>query len=83
MLPSRVKVYLDNSQQLVRSGMSGNVRFAGRSKNSNIYVAPSAIVGNPDGSKHVWVVENGSVVKRRDVEIGNISFKGRSDQEWS
>ncbi|WP_421902818.1 efflux RND transporter periplasmic adaptor subunit [Maridesulfovibrio sp.] len=71
-----VKVYLDNSKQLVRSGMSGNVRFAGRSVNSNVFVAPSAIVGNPDGSKHVWVVENGSVVKRRDVEIGNISSKG-------
>ncbi|NDV22530.1 efflux RND transporter periplasmic adaptor subunit [Desulfovibrio sp. JC022] len=73
-----VKVYLDNSEKLVRSGMSGNVRFAGRSAgtNVNIFVAPSAIVGNPDGSKHVWIVEDGSVVKRRDVEVGNISSKG-------
>jgi len=71
-----VKVYLDNSDQLVRSGMSGNVRFSGRSISSNVFVAPSAIVGNPDGSNHVWIVEEGSVVKRRDVEVGSISAKG-------
>ncbi|WP_419778902.1 efflux RND transporter periplasmic adaptor subunit [Maridesulfovibrio sp.] len=71
-----VKVYLDNSKQIVRSGMSGNVRFDGRSAGTNVFVAPSAIVGNPDGTKHVWVVENGSVVKRRDVEVGPISAKG-------
>ncbi|WP_320005822.1 efflux RND transporter periplasmic adaptor subunit [Maridesulfovibrio sp.] len=71
-----VKVYLDNSKQLIRSGMSGNVRFAGRSSGSNIFVVPSAIVGNPDGTKHVWVVENGSIVSRRDVEVGPISNNG-------
>lgn len=71
-----VKVYLDNSKHLIRSGMSGNVRFAGRSANSNIFVVPSSIVGNPDGSKHVWIVEKGSVVKRRDVEVGTLSAKG-------
>ncbi|TIH16584.1 efflux RND transporter periplasmic adaptor subunit [Marinifilum sp. JC120] len=71
-----VKVYLDNSDQIVRSGMSGNVRFSGRSISSNVFVAPSAIVGNPDGSNHVWIVEEGSVVKRRDVEVGSISSKG-------
>lgn len=71
-----VKVYLDNSDQLIRSGMSGNVCFANRSVASNVFVAPSAIVGNPDGSKHVWVVKDGSVVKRRDVEVGPVSAKG-------
>ncbi|WP_319765227.1 efflux RND transporter periplasmic adaptor subunit [Maridesulfovibrio sp.] len=71
-----VKVYLDNTDQKVRSGMSGNVRFAGRSVGSSVYVVPSAIVGNPDGTKHVWVVEDGSVVKRREVEVGKISSRG-------
>lgn len=71
-----VKVYLDNSGQLVRSGMSGNVRFASRRGRSKVFVAPSAIVGNPDGTKHVWVVENGSIVKRRDVDVGPLSVKG-------
>lgn len=72
-----VKVYLDNSEQLVRSGMSGNVKFPGRStSNSSVFVAPSAIVGSPDGSKHVWVVKNGSTVKRRDVEVGSLAKQG-------
>ncbi|HAS89623.1 MAG TPA: efflux RND transporter periplasmic adaptor subunit [Desulfovibrio sp.] len=71
-----VKVYLDNSDQLIRSGMSGNVRFASRSGSPKVFVVPSAIVGNPDGTKHVWVVENGSIVKRRNVEVGPISVKG-------
>lgn len=72
-----VKVYLDNSKQLVRSGMSGNVKFPGKSATSNsVFVAPSAVVGNPDGTKHVWVVENGSTVSRRDVELGPLSNMG-------
>ncbi len=71
-----VKVYLDNSEQLVRSGMSGNVCFSNRAVSSNVFVAPSAIVGNPDGTKHVWLVENGSTVKRRDVQVGPVSAKG-------
>lgn len=71
-----VKVYLDNSEQLVRSGMSGNVKFPGKLASSSVYVAPSAVVGNPDGSKHVWVVGNDSTVKRRNVEVGSLSKQG-------
>ncbi|WP_027720189.1 efflux RND transporter periplasmic adaptor subunit [Maridesulfovibrio zosterae] len=71
-----VKVYLDNSKQLIRSGMSGNVQFSGRSANSSVFVAPSAVVGNPDGSKHVWVVDNGSIVRSREVEVGSLSKRG-------
>ncbi|CCO22178.1 efflux RND transporter periplasmic adaptor subunit [Maridesulfovibrio hydrothermalis] len=71
-----VKVYLDNSDQIIRSGMSGNVMFSGRGSSNSIFVAPSAVVGNPDGSKHVWIVENGSTVKRRKVTVGSLSSNG-------
>ncbi|WP_432737580.1 efflux RND transporter periplasmic adaptor subunit [Maridesulfovibrio sp. FT414] len=71
-----VKVYLDNTEQLVRSGMSGNVKFLGRSASSNVFVAPSAVVGASDGSKYVWVLENGTVVRRRDVTVGPLSTQG-------
>ncbi|WP_320170616.1 efflux RND transporter periplasmic adaptor subunit [Maridesulfovibrio sp.] len=71
-----VKVYLDNSKQLVRSGMSGNVKFLGRSAGGSLFVAPSSVVGGSDGSKYVWVLENGTVVKRRDVKVGTLSRQG-------
>ncbi|SMF41401.1 efflux RND transporter periplasmic adaptor subunit [Desulfovibrio gilichinskyi] len=71
-----VKVYLNNSRKLLRSGMSGNVNFASRTEELHIFVPASAIVGDPDGSKYVWVVEDGNVVKSRKVEIGALSSLG-------
>ena len=71
-----VKVYLNNSSKLLRSGMSGNVNFSARTEKLQIFVPASAIVGNPDGTKHVWVVEGGSVVKSRKVDIGSLSSIG-------
>ncbi|SDL40018.1 RND family efflux transporter, MFP subunit [Maridesulfovibrio ferrireducens] len=68
-----VKVYLNNSDKLLRSGMSGDVNFPGRTGSSHIFVPPSAVVGNPDGSTHVWVIENSTIVKLRKVEIGSLS----------
>ncbi len=71
-----VKVYLDNSHHRMRSGMSGKVFFSGRNGGNHVFVPPSAIVGNPDGSNHVWVVENNSTVKIHQVKIGSLSPLG-------
>lgn len=71
-----VKVYLNNSSKLLRSGMSGNVNFISRAKELQLFIPASAIVGDPDGSKHVWVVEDGNKVKSRTVKIGSLSSMG-------
>ncbi len=73
-----VKVYLDNADKLIRSGMSGHVNFLGKSSAVDSYYLPSeAIVGKADGSRSIWLVdETTSTVKRQDIQIGKLSAQG-------
>jgi len=73
-----VKVYLDNAEKLVRSGMSGHVNFLGQvSGESRYYVPPVAVVGSADGSRTIWVVDPAtSTVKSQRVAVGKLGPQG-------
>ncbi len=73
-----VKVYLDNTEQLVRSGMSGNVSFLGQAKAQTSYFVPAvAVVGESDGSHSLWLVDRAtSTVKKQAVTIGKLGQQG-------
>lgn len=74
-----VKVYLDNSQKLVRSGMPGNVSLLNEfdSQKTVVYVEPFSVVGETDGSHTVWIVDpQKSTVSRRKVKVGDLTPKG-------
>lgn len=74
-----VKVYLDNSQKLVRSGMSGNVMLLNKfgTNSSIVYVEPSAVVGRTDGTHVVWVIDKkSSTAHSRLVKVGGLSTEG-------
>ncbi|EGB16275.1 efflux transporter, RND family, MFP subunit [Pseudodesulfovibrio mercurii] len=73
-----VKVYLDNADRMVRSGMSGHVNFTGLGHaKAAFYLPPAAVVGEPDGSHAVWVVNpETSTVTRRDVSVGQLTPVG-------
>jgi RND family efflux transporter MFP subunit len=73
-----VKVYLDNADRTVRSGMSGHVNFTGLGRaGAAFYLPPVAVVGEPDGSHAVWVVDpKTSTVTRRAVTVGQLTPSG-------
>lgn len=73
-----VKVYLDNEEKLIRSGMSGHVNFLHQgSGKERLFVPPVAVVGKPDGSRIVWVVDpETSTVESRTVTVGELSSLG-------
>lgn len=73
-----VKVYLDNEEKLIRSGMSGHVNFLGKSSTvDSYYLPPEAIVGESDGSRSIWLVDpQNSTVKRQDIKIGKLTAQG-------
>ncbi|WP_147820784.1 efflux RND transporter periplasmic adaptor subunit [Salidesulfovibrio onnuriiensis] len=73
-----VKVYLDNADKLVRSGMSGQVCFMGRSeRKSSYFLPPVAVVGESTGTRSVWVVDRKtSTVQRKDVSVGRLTEGG-------
>ncbi|GAB7022610.1 efflux RND transporter periplasmic adaptor subunit [Salidesulfovibrio brasiliensis] len=73
-----VKVYLDNSEKLVRSGMSGTVSFKGKNtEQANVYVPAAAVVGEVDGTRSVWVVNpKDDTVSKQRVAIGELTDRG-------
>jgi RND family efflux transporter MFP subunit len=73
-----VKVYLDNADRMVRSGMSGHVNFTGLGQaKAAFYLPPVAVLGEPDGAHAVWVVDpKTSTVTRRDVTVGQLTPAG-------
>ena len=73
-----VKVYLDNKDRLVRSGMSGHVNFIGLGRAEAVFhLPPAAVLGEPDGSHAIWVVDpETSTVSRRDVSVGQLTPSG-------
>lgn len=73
-----VKVYLDNADKLVRSGMSGHVTFLGKSTgHANYYLPPVAVVGEAAGQRAVWVVDRETAtVHRKDVSVGQLTERG-------
>jgi len=73
-----VKVYLDNADKLVRSGMSGHVGFLGQVSATKTYSVPAvAVVGGADGSRTVWIVDpETSTVRRQPISVGNLGPQG-------
>lgn len=73
-----VKVYLDNADRTVRSGMSGHVNFTGLGRaKAAFYLPPVAVLGEPDGARAVWVVDmKTSTVTRRNVAVGQLTPAG-------
>lgn len=73
-----VKVYLDNDDKMIKSGMSGHVNFLGQSSGKACYfLPPVAVVGNADGSRSVWVVDpSNSTVASKNVVVGDLSATG-------
>ncbi|XXJ18757.1 efflux RND transporter periplasmic adaptor subunit [Desulfovibrio caledoniensis] len=73
-----VKVYLDNADRTMRSGMSGHVNFTGLGHaGAAFYLPPAAVVGEPDGSHAIWVVDpQTSTVTRRAVTVGPLTPRG-------
>lgn len=73
-----VKVYLDNEDKLIRSGMSGHVKFLHQGAGTTrMYVPPVAVVGRSDGTRVVWVVDpETATVASRQVAVGELSAHG-------
>lgn len=73
-----VKIYLDNDDRLIKSGMSGHVNFLGQSSGKAVYLLPPvAVTGNADGTRSVWVVDPAnSTVSSRNVVVGDLSSMG-------
>lgn len=73
-----VKVYLDNGDRAIRSGMSGHVAFTGLgSTGSACILPPAAVAGETDGTRAVWVVDPAtSTVSRRTVTVGQLTPAG-------
>lgn len=73
-----VKVYLDNSDKLLRSGMSGHVNFLGQtSGQSHYFIPPVAVIGEADGSRSIWIVDpETSTVRNQSVTVGQLSALG-------
>ncbi|CCH50125.1 efflux RND transporter periplasmic adaptor subunit [Pseudodesulfovibrio piezophilus] len=73
-----VKVYLDNKNRLLRSGMSGQVSFLGReSSGARYFVPPVAVLGKTDGTRSLWIVDPAtSTVSSQTVTIGSLSEHG-------
>lgn len=73
-----VKIYLNNADKVIRSGMPGTVNFVGSmGSNSTVYIKPASVVGQPDGTNIVWVVDaKSSIVHSRKVKIGNLVSEG-------
>jgi len=73
-----VKVYLDNADKLVRSGMSGHVNFLGQYDGKDNYFLPSvAVTGQSDGTRSIWLVDpKTSTVRNQPVTIGQLAAHG-------
>jgi RND family efflux transporter MFP subunit len=73
-----VKVYLENKEQLIRSGMSGHVKFEGKNgTHGSFFVPPVAVVGEPGGTRTVWVVDPSTLtVSSRKVTVGRLTAMG-------
>lgn len=73
-----VKVYLDNADKLIRSGMSGHVNFVNKGNDEASYYLPTeAVVGESNGNRTIWIVNpENSTVESRHVKIGNLTAMG-------
>ncbi|WP_419786646.1 efflux RND transporter periplasmic adaptor subunit [Pseudodesulfovibrio sp.] len=72
-----IKVYLPNKERLLRSGMSGHVKFLGKDGQVNYFVPPAAVLGEPDGTRHIWIVDpTTNTVHSRAVKLGHLSPTG-------
>jgi len=73
-----VKVYLDNTDKAIRSGMSGHVKFLGQTNGGGgIFLPPAAVTGTPNGVRSVWVVDvENSTVASRPVSLGVLTVHG-------
>lgn len=81
-----VKVYLDNNEKRIRSGMSGHVTFVGKSSGKeHVFVPPVAVASTADGTRSVWVVDRSdSTVHRHEVQLGPVTeFGVRIDEGLS
>ena len=73
-----VKVYLENRDKLIRSGMSGHVKFVSKNgTHGSFFVPPVAVVGDPGGTRTVWAVDpETSTVSSRKVTVGRLTAMG-------
>lgn len=73
-----VKVYVENPDRTVRSGMSGHVTFLGQTRGgSRLFLPLVAVMGTPDGGRFVWVVDpKTSTVTERKVSLGVLTAHG-------
>ena len=73
-----VKIYLQNADKLVRSGMSGHVNFLGQTNGKASYSLPSeAIIGKADGTRTIWLIDpETSTVRSQPVTVGQLSVHG-------
>lgn len=73
-----VKVYLDNADKLVRSGMSGHVSFLKQANGKHhFFLPPVAVTGQSDGTRSIWLVDpKTSIVTRRNVSVGQLTAHG-------
>jgi RND family efflux transporter MFP subunit len=73
-----VRVGLLSASQAMTPGMSAQVAFPLRGGGRLVKVPRDAVVRKPDGSAHVWVVNDGDVttVSERQVDLG------RSLRDW-
>ena len=73
-----VKVYLANREQLIRSGMSGHVKFVGKNgTHGSFFIPPVAVLGDPGSTRTVWVVDPATLtVSSRKVTVGRLTAMG-------
>jgi RND family efflux transporter MFP subunit len=73
-----VKVYLDNTDKAIRSGMSGQVKFIGHTNgNGGIFLPPAAVTSSSDGVRSVWLVDvEKSTVTSHPVSLGILTVHG-------
>jgi len=73
-----VKVYLDNKDKAIRSGMTGHVNFLGHSNGEQSVLLPmAAVLGGADGSRSVWIVDPATTtVHNRPVSLGDVTAYG-------
>lgn len=73
-----VKVYLDNADKAIRSGMTGHVNFEGQSqKPHHLYLPAAAVRGDSNSNRAVWVVDTkNATVHSRKVSIGALTAHG-------
>lgn len=72
-----VRVYLDNEEQRVRSGMTGHVSFMAKKGMTSSFLPAVAVISHTNGTRMVWVVDSAtSTVVSRTVTVGPLTAMG-------